>query len=165
MIVYLSRFQKELIIDNQLPVDFYTTETGLEPIIDNSDTKAKLFNKIVGHVLTLMDADAPSDENKEQNKDDENKVIVIKFKNGDRDFLAAATNTIDYHYYKTEKLSDLKDTVYYDKLRNVENPIIGLSFKPNKDELLYYIILSKNKFVKVNTAELSKNNTEDKSKH
>ena len=139
MLVYLSRFQKELFFEKGVKVDFYPTERGLEPIIIDLEKRDNIIKQISHNVLEFL----KKEEKEEQ--DLTNKVVVLKFKNGERDVISALVGTISYKYYEISEIVDHQDDPHYEKIKEIsENntPVLILTYIPNSDQLLYSGLVS-----------------------
>lgn len=137
LIVYLSRFQKDLFFDKKnedenIEVDFYPTDDGvLEPIINDKNIKNKIFQDIIIRLLEYY--------TKERINIDPKHVIVLNFKNGDKDVLSAWVGTIRYKYHNIVHIDTLKDQPYYDKLLNPDDMIsvLIIAYTPGTEIPLY----------------------------
>lgn len=134
MVVNLSCFQKEIFLNKGLKIDFYPTETGLEPIILDQEKKNGIFSEIMNRVENFIEKE--KEENEQEEK--EGKVTVLKFKNGEKDIISALTGTIKYKFHEIVDLETLKNEVYYDKLK--ENSVLILTYVPNSEKLLYWAV-------------------------
>ncbi len=129
-IVYLSCFQKELLFDQGLKSIFYIHKDKLEPIIID-ERKQKILSEITSSAIS-----ASYDIGKDQ-------ILVLKFLNGDRDILSAHAGTIRYKYFEIIDIETLKEFEFYEKLKNINQGILIIVYKPDSDEILYYGINSK----------------------
>lgn len=135
MLVHLSRFQKELFFEKGVKVDFYPTEHGLEPIIVDIEKRDNILKQISHNILEHL---------RKEEQDLTDKLIVLKFKNGERDVVSALVGTISYQYYEVAAIDEYQDHSLYEKITSVKDttPILILSYAPDSEQLLYSGIVS-----------------------
>ena len=138
MVVNLSCFQKEIFLNKEMKVDFYPTENGIEPIILDQEIKNVMFEEIMTRVENFIKKEQEDLFIPEQ--EDDKKVTVLKFKNGEKDILSAKMGTIKYKFHEIVNLETLKDEKYFDKLK--KDSILILVYVPNSDKLLYWAIMN-----------------------
>ncbi len=140
ILAHLSRFQYDLIYGRGIACDFYTTDKGNEPLITDRDKRYQIFINIITrlHMMGKL--------KKEVNND--NQIIVLRFKGGDRDIMRAYGGTLFDKYYSYEDASVFEKEEYYDKIKEFMDKstpeqkataILVLSYHPDNDNLLYYV--------------------------
>ncbi len=128
MIVYLSKFEKDFLLNGEIKIDFYPTDEGLEPIIIDEEKKKLMLNQII---------------KKYQCFKEENQITVFKFKNGDKDILKAFIGILNVQCCENIEIEKLKNQEYYKELIKFKDPVLFLTYIPRSDKLLYYQILHK----------------------
>ncbi len=136
-VAFLSCFQKELFFDNgdkNIKVDFYMTPDGYEPAILDEQKRSAIISQVASRII---------ENDKSVSDIPENQVLVLKFKNGDRDVLSAWAGTIRYKCYDLQSIDDFSNELYYDKLKSTKNPILILNYIPGSDKLMYFGVTCK----------------------
>lgn len=127
MLIFLSKLQMDLLFNKGSKVDFYPTDMGLEPIIIDQEFKRNLLEKITESILKFLDTDIKEGE-----------VLILEFKNGDRDIVSAFAGSIKYKYYQIVNLDTIKDMRYYEKIKDAKKAVLILTYIPDTENLLYY---------------------------
>lgn len=136
-VAFLSCFQKELFFDNgdkNIKVDFYMTPNGYEPVILDEQLRSSIISQIASKII---------ENDKSVSNIPENHVLVLKFKNGDRDIFSAWAGTINYKCYDLQNITDFSNEIYYDNLKSTKNPILILNYIPGSDKLMYFGVTCK----------------------
>lgn len=135
MIVKMSMYHHELQLANPQAFDFAPTGRGIEICIIDLSLKRKLIDDIVTKLLAFLKnrtADSPQEA--------KNDLLLLEFKNGDRDLFSAHLGTIRYLYYKETSIESAKDQPYYEKIKDKTHPLVIVMYVPYTDQVSSYAV-------------------------
>lgn len=128
---HLSMYQSKLFLDEKNRCTFYPTDNPklFEPYITSNNAR----NNIIYEIISLM-----SDRGifkKEKDAKDKNKIITLRFRDGDREFANTLVDMNNNKFWSFEDLDVFKDEV---KLNLIKSNI-EIAEKNNNDEHVFLV--------------------------